>query len=91
VAAFVVGRIAEHGATRTFWRSAGLMVLGNLIIYVFGATWLKFNLGIPWFGADSAWAYGVKDFLVGDAIKIAAAAGLLPLTWRGLRKAGLTD
>ena len=67
------------------------MVLGNLIIYVFGATWLKYNLGIPWFGSDSAWAYGVKDFLVGDAIKIVAAAGLLPLTWRGLRKAGLTD
>ena len=85
---------AEHSSgysARTFWRSAGLMVLGNLIIYLFGATWLKYNLGIPWFGSDSAWAYGVKDFLVGDAIKIVAAAGLLPLTWRGLRKAGLTE
>ena len=90
-AAFVVGRIAEHGATRTFWRSAGLMVLGNLIIYAIGATWLKYSLGIPWFGAESAWAYGVRDFLVGDAIKIAAAAGLLPLAWKGLRKAGLTS
>ena len=90
-AAFVVGRIAEHGATRTFWRSAGLMVLGNIIIYAIGATWLKYSLGIPWFGAESAWAYGVRDFLVGDAIKIAAAAGLLPLAWKGLRKAGLTS
>lgn len=90
-AAFVVGRIAERGATRTFWRSVGLMVLGNLIIYAIGATWLKYSLGIPWFGADSAWAYGVRDFLVGDAIKIAAAAGLLPLAWRGLRRAGLSD
>jgi len=90
-AAFVVGRIAEHGATRTFWRSVGLMVLGNVIIYAIGATWLKYSLGIPWFGAESAWAYGVRDFLVGDAIKIAAAAGLLPLAWKGLRKAGLTS
>ena len=90
VAAFVVGRLAESGATRTFWRSAGLMVLGNVIIYAIGATWLKYDLGVPWFGEASAWAYGVKDFLVGDAIKIAAAAGLLPLTWRLLGKTGLT-
>ncbi len=91
VAAFVVGRIAEHGATRSFAKSIGLMLLGSVIIYAIGATWLKFNLGIPWFGADSAWAYGVKDFIVGDAIKLLAAAGLLPLAWKGLRKAGLTD
>ena len=91
VAAFVVGKLAESGATRTFWRSVGLMVVGNVIIYAIGATWLKYDLGIPWFGADSAWAYGVKDFLVGDAIKILAAAGLLPLTWRLLRKSGLSD
>lgn len=85
-AAFIVGRIAESGATRTFWRSVGLMVLGNVIIYAIGATWLKYNLGIPWFGADSAWAYGVRDFLVGDALKIIAAAGLLPLAWRLVRR-----
>lgn len=85
-AAFIVGRIAEGGATRTFWRSVGLMVLGNVIIYAIGATWLKYNLGVPWFGPDSAWAYGVRDFLVGDALKIIAAAGLLPLAWRLLRR-----
>ena len=91
VAAFVVGKLAEHGASRTFLRSVGLMVIGNLTIYAVGATWLKYNLDIPWFGAQSAWAYGVKDFLVGDLIKIAIAAGLLPLAWAGLKKAGLTD
>lgn len=85
-AAFIVGRIAEGGATRTFWRSVGLMVLGNAIIYAIGATWLKYNLGVPWFGPDSAWAYGVRDFLVGDALKIVAAAGLLPLAWRLVRR-----
>lgn len=88
VAAFVVGRIAEHGATRTFWRSVGLMVVGNLVIYAIGTAWLKVSLDIPWFGPESAWAYGVRDFLAGDALKILAAAGLLPLTWRLLRMAG---
>ena len=91
VAAFVVGRLAERGATRTFGRAVGLMVVGSVIIYAIGATWLKFKLGIPWFGADSAWAYGVRDFIVGDVIKLLAAAGLLPLTWAALKKAGLTS
>jgi hypothetical protein len=33
----------------------------------------------------------VKDFLVGDLIKIIIAASLLPLAWQGLKKAGLTN
>jgi len=86
VAAFIVGKLAEHGATRRFWRSVGLMIVGNLVIYAIGATWLKYSLGVPWFGAESAWAYGVKDFLVGDVIKILAAAGLLPLTWQMVKR-----
>ena len=89
IAAFVVGRIAESGVTRSFGRSVGLMVLGSVIIYAIGATWLKYSLGVPWFGADSAWAYGVKDFIIGDVIKLLAAAGLLPLAWKALNKAGL--
>ena len=88
VAAFIVGRIAEHGATRSVTRTAGLMVIGNLVIYAIGATWLAFAIGVD---ASTAIALGVTPFLIGDAIKIAAAAGLLPLTWKGLRKAGLAD
>lgn len=81
-AAFVVGRLAEHGATRAFGRSIGLMVIGSLVIYAVGATWLKFALDIPFFGADSAWAYGVQPFLIGDAIKLLAASALLPASWK---------
>lgn len=89
VAAFVVGKIAEMGATRTFARTIGLMVLGNVIIYAIGMTWLKASLGLPWFGAESAWAFGARDFIAGDIIKILIAAGVLPLAWKGLKKAGL--
>mgnify|MGYP006269963193 CR=1 FL=1 len=88
VGAFVVGRIAEGGATRHFWRAVGLMVIGNVIIYAFGTTWLAISL--QW-DAATAIAKGVLPFLVGDAIKILIAAGLLPLTWKGLQKAGLAD
>ena len=88
LAAFVVGRIAENGATRSVPRTAGLMVVGNLVVYAVGVTWLKFSLGVDW---ATAVALGLTPFLIGDAIKIAAAAGLLPATWKGLRKAGFTS
>ena len=85
-AAGIVGRVAEHGATLTVWRTAGLMVLGNLVIYAVGVTWLKYAIDATW---TTALQLGVAPFLIGDVVKIALAAGLLPLTWAGLRKAGL--
>jgi biotin transport system substrate-specific component len=78
-AAALVGYLAERGATRTALRTAGLMVLGNLVIYSVGVTWLKSSLGVTW---SLAFEYGLTPFLTGDAIKIALAAGLFPLAWR---------
>ena len=86
IAACIVGRIAERGATLTVWRTAALMVVGNLVIYAVGVTWLKYAIDATW---ATALQLGVAPFLIGDVVKIALAAGLLPLTWAGLRKAGL--
>ena len=79
VAAGVVGRLAERGATRTPLRTAAIMVIGSLVIYAFGVTWLKVSLGVSW---SSAIALGLTPFLLGDAVKVALAAGLFPTTWR---------
>jgi biotin transport system substrate-specific component len=78
VAAAVVGWLADRGWDRKPWRSLPTMILGNVVIYAFGATWLAHALGV---GAQQAWDLGVKDFLVGDALKILLAAGLLPAAW----------
>ena len=88
VAAFIVGRLAERGATTTVLRSAGLMVVGNLAIYAVGVTWLKFAIDVDW---ATAMSLGVVPFLIGDAVKIALAAGLLPLAWKGLEKMQLRN
>jgi biotin transport system substrate-specific component len=88
VAAGVVGRLAERGATLTPLRTAGLMVVGNLVIYSIGVTYLKFAIDVPW---STALALGVVPFLLGDALKIALAAGLLPGTWRLLSRAGVRN
>ena len=78
-AAWLVGFLAERGRDRTPLRAAGMMVLGNLVIYVFGVTGLL--LMTP-FDLPTAIAKGVVPFLLGDAIKIVAAAALLPAAWK---------
>ena len=79
VAAGIVGRLAEQGATRTALRTAGLMVIGNIVIYAIGVTYLKFAIDVTW---AMALSLGMVPFLLGDALKIALAAGLFPATWR---------
>jgi biotin transport system substrate-specific component len=82
-AAALVGWLAERGATRTAARTAGLMVLGNVVIYAFGATWLAAAIGVS---LSTAISLGVTPFLVGDLLKVALAAGLFPLAWRAVEK-----
>jgi len=79
VAAGLVGWLADRGWDRRASRSLPTMILGNVVIYAIGATWLAHALGV---GAQQAWDLGVKDFLVGDALKILLAAGLLPAGWK---------
>lgn len=86
LAGALVGKLAERGWTRTPLRTAGAMVLGNLVIYAVGVTWLKMALGVSW---ALAFEYGLTPFLGGDVLKIALAAGLFPAAWLGLRKLGL--
>jgi biotin transport system substrate-specific component len=79
VAAALVGWLADRGWDRRAARSLPAMVLGNIVIYAFGATWLAHALGLS---ASQAWHLGVQPFLWGDAVKILLAAGLLPLAWK---------
>jgi biotin transport system substrate-specific component len=78
-AAGLAGWLAQRGWTRTPLRTAGVFVLGNLVIYSFGLAWLKFTLSVSWATAVSL---GLTPFLLGDALKIAAAAALFPAAWR---------
>ncbi len=82
-AAALVGWLAERGATRTAPRTAGLMILGNVVIYAIGATWLAAALDVS---LAKAFDLGVQPFLIGDALKVALAAGLFPLAWRAVDK-----
>jgi biotin transport system substrate-specific component len=82
VAAGVVGWLAERGWDRRLVWTAVAMVLGNVVIYVFGVAWLAVFLG----DLGGALVQGMLLFVVGDLIKIAVATLTLPGGWRLARR-----
>lgn len=80
-AAALVGALASRGGDRSPLRTIGTMLLGSAVIYAFGLSYLMFDLNI---GLVGAWDIGMKNFLLGDGLKILLAAGCLPLVWRGV-------
>lgn len=85
VAALLVGALARRRSDRSVWSTLGLAAVGSLTIYAFGVPWLAAFLGID---LATAFTLGVLPFLIGDAVKIVAMAGLLPATWRIVDRAG---
>jgi biotin transport system substrate-specific component len=82
VAAVLVGWLARRGMDRTILGAIGIMVLGNLVIYALGVSWLASSIGVD---LPAALELGAWPFLIGDGLKIALAAGLLPAAWWLLR------
>lgn len=78
VADFVVGRLAERRWDRSLPRSLPAMLAGEAVIYAFGL--LGLGLALHW--PANLLQLGLLPFLVGDAIKLVAAALLLPAAWR---------
>jgi biotin transport system substrate-specific component len=79
LAAGLVGALASRGGDRSPLRTIGTMVLGNIVIYAVGVPYLMADLNIS---LATAWDIGMKNYLLGDALKVLLAAGCLPLAWR---------
>ncbi|MEV0845773.1 biotin transporter BioY [Streptomyces sp. NPDC049954] len=79
IAALVVGALAQRGTDRSPLRTAGAMLLGNVIIYATGVPYLALDTGM---NASQAIAAGLTPFIVGDLVKTALATGALPTTWK---------
>ncbi len=79
LAAFLVGLVAERGADRRIIGALPAMLLGEIAIYLVGVPWLAFSLHL---GAQKALDEGFNPFVIGDAIKAAIGAGLLPVAWK---------
>jgi len=81
---FVVGYMIEKGYGRSRRSVLLCMVVGNLLIYVFGV------IGLRFYFAEFTWwkimMVGVIPFLIGDLIKIIGAVALFPYLWKGSEK-----
>lgn len=82
LAAVVVGWLADRGWGRTLATSIAAMLVGEVAIYACGLLWLARFVG--W---DAVIAQGLAPFVIGDALKLLAAALLLPAAWVVTRRA----
>ena len=83
-AVFIIGYISARGAARISFDIAA-MICGTIILYACGVTWLKTLTGMPW---SKALTVGMYPFLVGDALKIVAAAAIAKAIRPIIRVAG---
>jgi biotin transport system substrate-specific component len=78
LAVMLMGMAARAGWDRSMGRMALAMVAANAVIYVPGVLWLGQVYG--WDQPILQW--GLWPFLVGDALKLALAALLVPGLWK---------
>jgi biotin transport system substrate-specific component len=82
LAAAVCGYLAERGWDRRVVTTALAMFIGNALIYIPGLLWLGSLFG--WDKPIVEW--GLTPFILGDLVKLALAAAILPLVWKTLRR-----
>ena len=86
VSAALVGWLAERGWDRQIVTMAAAMIIGNVVIYVFGVTWLYLllvgQMGLEGWDLARVIDSGMMQFLVGDLAKLILAALILPSLWR---------
>ncbi len=78
LAALALGYFARKGWDRSIMWMALAMLIGNALIYVPGLLWLGELYG--WDKPILQW--GLTPFLIGDALKLALAALLVPGLWK---------
>ncbi|WP_102110398.1 biotin transporter BioY [Oceaniglobus roseus] len=78
LATVALGLLARRGWDRSVVWMALAMLIGNAVLYVPGLLWLGQLYG--WDKPILAW--GLTPFLMGDALKLALAALVLPAAWK---------
>lgn len=78
VAAALVGWLAEQGWDRRLGGSIAAALLASAVIWAMGAAWLGIVAGLT---PGEAFAKGVAPFLLGDVVKLLAAAVVFPPAW----------
>jgi len=80
-AAFLVGSLAEKGFDRHWYSMLFAFLIGQIVIYFFGAVRL-----LSYVSFEQIFRIGVAPFLIGDAIKASVVMVLLPSCWKIIKK-----
>lgn len=83
IASLLLGYLADRKADQKFRTSFPALLLGDLVIFTFGLTWLHTSLDMTWAATFKA---GLTPFILGEVIKIAITATSLPLIWRKISR-----
>ena len=83
IAAAVTGFLAVRTWDQKISTVIPTMLLGNVIIFSLGLTWLHLSTGQSWSWTISK---GLTPFIIGEALKIAIASTALPTLWKFVRK-----
>jgi len=83
LACALTGYLAEHRWHHRVVPAVTAMLLGNVLVFVVGATWLAAVLDV---GAGQAISLGVTPFLWAEVAKLVAAGLVLPGAWVLLKR-----
>jgi biotin transport system substrate-specific component len=78
-AAALTGALAERRWDRRFSSSLGALLTGNVVIYLFGVSWLAHDAH---FSFATALEKGLYPFVPADVLKMYLAAAMLPAAWK---------
>ncbi|MFC3322069.1 biotin transporter BioY [Mesorhizobium cantuariense] len=81
VMAAIVGWAADRGWDRHPIKLFNAMLVAEVVMMAMGFAWLALLIG-----PEKSWQFGVVPFIVGDLIKVALAASLVPAVWTLLKR-----
>ncbi len=83
--ALIVGYAADRGWDRSPLRLFAAMLVADVVVFAVGFAWFAWGAhmasGAVGAGVSIAWAKGIAPFILGDLLKIALAAALVPAIW----------
>ena len=86
VAGGVMGELARRGWDKSFGKMVLAMLIGNIVIYGLGLSWMA-HMFLDTKGAAWVMQWGMTNFLLFDAVKLLLAANLFPSVWAMVGKA----
>ncbi|MES0195310.1 biotin transporter BioY [Mesorhizobium sp. M0011] len=81
VMAAIVGWAADRGWDHHPIKLFNAMLVAEVVMMAMGFAWLALLIG-----PEKSWQFGVVPFIVGDLIKVALAASLVPAVWTLLKR-----